>query len=271
MKYVSIDLETTGLDPERCDILQFGAVIEDTENQLPYDELPTLNLLVGPPHPAGRYSAEVGALVMNAKLIERIQKEGSVKPGDIEPLFFLFVEEHLFKVPNEHVPEVNYPLGERPQINLAGKNFNTFDRHFLDELHWNWSQYHRRVIDPAMLWWRPEEDETLPSTELCMERAGINPSDFGDGELHDAVTDAKIVIALVREGMKRVAGQDDEDVQEWKRIGVAKGARYLLVAGEPPYAVYASEDDVVQLRQDYGKALKKEYDLWPVASDNGGR
>ena len=193
MKYVSIDLETTGLDTSRCDILQFGAVIEDTENQLPIDELPTLNLLVGPPHSVGHYRAELGALVMNAKLIERIKNEGGIDPIEIEPRFVQFVEEHLDK-------DYYISLGPPPLVNLAGKNFNTFDRHFLNELHWDWSQYHRRVLDPAMLWWRPEEDESLPGMELCMERAGIKASDFGDGELHDAVTDAKIVIALVRAG-----------------------------------------------------------------------
>jgi DNA polymerase III epsilon subunit-like protein len=29
MKYVSIDLETTGLDEEKCQILEFGAAFED--------------------------------------------------------------------------------------------------------------------------------------------------------------------------------------------------------------------------------------------------
>ena len=196
MKYVSIDLETTGLDTRHCDILQFGAVIEDTENQLPYDELPTLNLLVGPPTD-GRYSAELGALVMNAKLIQRIRDEGGVDPIELESRFVTFLEENMFK---DH----DTPSGIPGPVNLAGKNFNTFDRQFLDELHWDWSNYHRRVIDPAMLWWRPEDDDALPNTEVCMRRARIRASDFGQEGLHDAVTDAKVVIALIREGMKRM-------------------------------------------------------------------
>ena len=43
MKYISIDIETTGLDPENCQILSIGAVIEDTLNQLPFEELPTFH------------------------------------------------------------------------------------------------------------------------------------------------------------------------------------------------------------------------------------
>lgn len=32
MKYVSIDIETSGLDPEINNVLSIGAVIEDTAN-----------------------------------------------------------------------------------------------------------------------------------------------------------------------------------------------------------------------------------------------
>ena len=40
MRIVSIDTETTGLDYDTCQILQVGAVIEDTINVRPLDELP---------------------------------------------------------------------------------------------------------------------------------------------------------------------------------------------------------------------------------------
>ena len=39
MRYVSCDIESTGLDKENCQILQIGAVVEDTKNILPIDEL----------------------------------------------------------------------------------------------------------------------------------------------------------------------------------------------------------------------------------------
>ena len=35
MRYISIDLETTGLDSENNQIIEFGAVLEDTNNILP--------------------------------------------------------------------------------------------------------------------------------------------------------------------------------------------------------------------------------------------
>ena len=46
MRYTSIDIETTGLDPERHEILSIGIIIEDTEKKLPYNEVPKLHLAI---------------------------------------------------------------------------------------------------------------------------------------------------------------------------------------------------------------------------------
>jgi DNA polymerase III alpha subunit (gram-positive type) len=46
MKYVSIDIETSGLDPEKNCILSIGAIIEDTENKLPFEECPKFNAII---------------------------------------------------------------------------------------------------------------------------------------------------------------------------------------------------------------------------------
>ena len=46
MKYVSIDIETTGLSPENHSILSVGAIIEDTELKLPYDEIPKFHAIL---------------------------------------------------------------------------------------------------------------------------------------------------------------------------------------------------------------------------------
>jgi oligoribonuclease len=70
MKYVSIDLETTGLETENHQILSIGAVIEDTlDTRINVEDLPTFhgvivhNELTGSPF----------ALNMNRDLIEKIQ------------------------------------------------------------------------------------------------------------------------------------------------------------------------------------------------------
>ncbi len=46
MKYLSIDIETTGLDPLKDQLLSFGAIIEDTENPLPFDEIPKFHAAI---------------------------------------------------------------------------------------------------------------------------------------------------------------------------------------------------------------------------------
>ena len=69
MPYVSIDIETTGLDPETCQILEIGAVLDDWTK--PIDELPVYHRLVY--HKEYRGSAY--ALAMNANLLE-----ASVRP-----------------------------------------------------------------------------------------------------------------------------------------------------------------------------------------------
>ncbi len=46
MIYVSIDIETTGLDPLSNNVLSIGAIIEDTTKKLPYDECPKFNAIV---------------------------------------------------------------------------------------------------------------------------------------------------------------------------------------------------------------------------------
>ena len=46
MIYCSIDIETSGLDPEKHKVLSIGAIIEDTEKKLPFEEIPKFNAIV---------------------------------------------------------------------------------------------------------------------------------------------------------------------------------------------------------------------------------
>ena len=46
MVYISVDIETTGLDPERNQILSIGAIIEDTTKKLSFEEIPKFNAIV---------------------------------------------------------------------------------------------------------------------------------------------------------------------------------------------------------------------------------
>ncbi len=81
------------------------------------------------------------------------------------------------------------------KINVAGKNFGNFDSKFLEKLpHHNLLvKFNHRMLDPTMLYFDPNEDEELPSTDKCMERAGIK------GEVqHTALEDAIDIVKLLR-------------------------------------------------------------------------
>jgi len=81
MKYVSIDIETTGLDSETCQILQIGAVIEDTANPKPLDELPKFMCILE--HET--YSGQPTALSMNSWILKILSgMEGLSKDDRIE-------------------------------------------------------------------------------------------------------------------------------------------------------------------------------------------
>jgi hypothetical protein len=80
-------------------------------------------------------------------------------------------------------------------LNVAGKNFGTFDKLFLQELPW-WQKLIRtrqRVLDPAILCVDWTNDTSLPSLITCKERMNI------EGIVtHNALEDAWDVIELLR-------------------------------------------------------------------------
>jgi hypothetical protein len=80
-------------------------------------------------------------------------------------------------------------------INVAGKNFASFDKLFLERLP-RWQQVIRirqRIIDPSVMFTNWNDDETLPNLQTCKERAKI------EGVVtHNALEDAWDVIQLLR-------------------------------------------------------------------------
>jgi hypothetical protein len=81
------------------------------------------------------------------------------------------------------------------QKNVAGKNFGTFDKLFLQELPW-WQKLIRtrqRVLDPAILMVDWKNDKSLPNLTTCKERADIQGI-----VTHNALEDAWDVIEVLR-------------------------------------------------------------------------
>ena len=221
MKYVSIDIETTGLDPALNNILSIGAIIEDTESPLPRRECPQIHIAIVHHALHGSYEA----LDMNRDLISKISKWKNSKEEEkrnysttlnmvfsdpeevVAHLYRFFYRNGLVDIDlekyvgmqKEIIDGVSYPIiGSKvppAKINAAGKNFATFDKLFLENLP-RWKQLMRvrqRVIDPAILYVDWKNDKALPSLGECKERAGLSSH-----VSHDALDDAWDTIEVLR-------------------------------------------------------------------------
>jgi DNA polymerase III epsilon subunit-like protein len=178
MIYCSIDIETTGLDPENCDIIEFAAILDDLSQYKPIENLPKFHAYFM----KDTYQGEPYALSMHSKIFQKIsQKNGNVMK--IEELPYAFKN---FLTKNG--------INEDNKINIAGKNAAMFDLPFLNKKIKNWDgiRFSHRIIDPSILYYQPG-DNYLPDTKTCMERAGI------PGEVeHTALEDALIIVKLIR-------------------------------------------------------------------------
>ena len=219
MKYISIDVETTGLEKDRYQILSIGAILEDTEKKLSFEEIPKFhaailhNEITGSPY----------ALNMNKKIIEAIvnyqeakdqdekndlvhmtgmqfYKEDQVVEGffrwlcDNDMVDYSFTDMIVMAGNGKSYPALTSKM-KPVSLNVAGKNFASFDKHFLERLP-RWQQVVRirqRIIDPSIIFTNWNEDSTLPSLFECKQRAKIQGV-----VTHDALEDAWDVIQLLR-------------------------------------------------------------------------
>lgn len=221
MKYISIDIETTGLDSEFNQILSIGAVIEDTLNQLPFEDLPKFHAVIKRESVYG----SIFALNLNKDLIQAMKDYSEAKTDElkqeieesfgakfyhedevVEALYQFCYRNGLVDLdPNflnkqmKIVDGIPYPiLGSnmvKTYLTCAGKNFAGFDKKFLEKLP-RWKQVfsiRSRVLDPGILFVDWINDESIPSLDECKKRAGI------DGAVtHNAVEDAMDVVMLLR-------------------------------------------------------------------------
>jgi DNA polymerase III epsilon subunit-like protein len=222
MRYISIDVETTGLDPENCQILSIGAVIEDTHLPIPFEDLPKFHAVIKRENVSG----SIFALNMNRDLIQAMKDHSEARTDEakklveksfgakfyhedevVEALYQFCYRNGLVDLdPNflnkqmKIVDGILYPiLGSnmvKTYLNCAGKNFAGFDKKFLEKLP-RWKQVfsiRSRVLDPGILFVDWINDESVPGLDECKKRAGI------DGVVtHNAVEDAMDVVMLLRQ------------------------------------------------------------------------
>lgn len=192
MKYIAIDIETTGLDPRYDQVLELALVADDLEVQAPVSELPVLHRYIV--HP--RISGDPVALAMNVKTLFLLG-EHAKKTGVHDPRLFVDSGSQLRSTVSAWLDA----LGWGNKFNAAGKNFSSFDRMFLlplfasegNTLRVNHCSFRHRALDPSILYAK-RDDEVLPSLTECLSRAGLGEPT----NLHSAVGDAIDVIRLIR-------------------------------------------------------------------------
>jgi len=192
--YVSIDIETTGLDEDTCQVLEIGAVIDDWTT--PFTLLPKFRCYVD----HGTIVGEPYALSMHPKILRAIAtgstREGQNvykgwREGDEVPIY---TPETVTGIFINWLHSNRLHLGDQ-KIVVAGKNYGSFDHQFMKRLP-QFGEYVRikhRYIDPGNLYFNPATDDGTPDMGTCMKRAGIS----GD-VTHTAIEDALVVVKLVR-------------------------------------------------------------------------
>lgn len=176
------------MDINFCEVIEFGAVLDsigESENLTPIEELPTFHRYTSPKN--GMYIGEPFALSMHSSkfldIADRNPKYKYCNPQKLGHEFKLFLLENEYKAEHDKIT-----------INVAGKNFGTFDLQFLERLD-GWDKHinvRHSIIDPSILYWN-HEDDTLPSMSECKKRAG-----FDEFIAHDAISDCFDVVKLIR-------------------------------------------------------------------------
>jgi oligoribonuclease (3'-5' exoribonuclease) len=203
MKYVSIDIETTGLDSSIHQTIEFGAIIEDSNNPKSYEDSKKFRrILLARDR---KYVFSSYAAKLNAGLIELISEIENTKTGvtffsdhnlDQRCIFSdeLITDFRNWLFQNGFEENTNLII----EIVAAGKNFASFDRKFIEatsrlRMESLGLSIHHRTIDPSTSFIDWKLDSTPPSTDLCKKRAELN------GEVkHEALADAWDVIQLLR-------------------------------------------------------------------------
>ena len=221
MRYISIDIETTGLETDRDQILSIGAIIEDTNNPKNFEDIPKFHGVIK----RNRLEGGLFAIDLNRDLIHTMNQYATVRDesekfkvsetngvkfyeeSEIVKEFYYWLAKHFF-VDFNNIAQGNNVV-ERDGVMLpaitnkikpihitaAGKNFATFDKLFLERLP-RWKQLikiRQRILDPSILFVDWKNDESLPGMEKCKKRAG-----FDEFVSHNALEDAWDVVELLR-------------------------------------------------------------------------
>ena len=183
MKYVSIDIETTHVEPELGQILEFAAVFEDSSSPMCLNDMQTFEAIVYHEQIYGN----AYAIQMNNRLMEIIAGVEDVPEG----VYLVDSMEQLYASFDAWLFEIDPSI---EQVVIAGKNVAGFDIPWIKQHCPDMAKtFHRRTLDPGSLYTFPD-DEAPPNLTTCLQRAGYD----GPTDLHCALADAWDVIRCIR-------------------------------------------------------------------------
>lgn len=190
--YVSIDIETTGVDTNHAHILELGAVLDDGIR--PLEELPFFSAIIH--HDVFSYATPF-ALNMNQRLIKAILGKDGQPAAQVFKQFVMFLNDASALA--NRWDEAN---GKKPtsRISLAGKNAAVFDIPILDKQISLVSEHYaedfkkirnHRVIDVGSMYYK--QFGYVPTLEEIKQKIGT-----GTEVSHCAVEDAMDVVKAIR-------------------------------------------------------------------------
>lgn len=199
MEYISLDIETLGLDEKTCSIVEFAAVFDDGIS--PIRELKTYRRAVINDH----YQGQPYAMWMHGKSdllkeLSEVKNHPDYLPHNgISPTLLDSRE----KVSAVHIDYLCgdfrmwleslgfLPNSSRPIV--AGKNVATFDFKFLNANGFPTNKVFKyRTLDPGSMYALPTDDAP-PSLDECLKRAGIDKA-----VSHKALDDCFDVVKCIR-------------------------------------------------------------------------
>jgi oligoribonuclease (3'-5' exoribonuclease) len=196
MKYISIDIETTGLDVNKCQIIEFGAIIEDSNNIMEFEELPKFHCHFK----YDFYNLSPNAMEINYNKILEVNKLNlplNHHEIDISMNVDLCYDGNDYGISwfKTHFSDWILKYYGENEIVFAGKNVSSFDLKFLENKGFFGSDLvkYRAVLDPTTVYVDWEKDKLPPSLNKCLERAKVKKK-----VTHNALEDAFDVIQVLR-------------------------------------------------------------------------
>lgn len=215
-RLISVDIETTGLDHEKCEILSIGAVV------INLDTREKENTFYGVLNHKNFY-AEPYALMLNAALIARIADGGYEEVSGDGSVYIKDEKETVLKYFLEWLQPFK-------QCCVVGKNFGTFDLKFFEKAYGH-NPFNRRIVDVGSVYFDLKVDSKVPNLSECLDKAGMNNT-----VTHNALDDAQQVADLVLHKVRGIVAVDSYTFGD----GTSAGGTSPYIIGIDPYEPVAN-------------------------------